>query len=70
MSHYTIDIPVESEDVKVIKKELRAYLTACGDITIFIKSEIDASPALQSAIRNLFADLLQTIETSEFEGLH
>lgn len=73
MSYYHISIPIDAEDIKVIKKEFDRFLDESGGFTITIKTDnenIAESEELRNVLKKLFAQLLILIETGNFHGLH
>lgn len=73
MSHYHISIPVEADDIKVIKREFDKYLDEAGGFTITIHPDNPVkgeNEELRSTLKRLFAQLLILIETGNFHGLH
>jgi hypothetical protein len=72
MSHYHIEISIDKEDVKVIRKEFNQYMDDCGGLAITVKpdNEVEISPELAQAIRNMFIQLITTLAAGKFEGLN
>ena len=73
MSHYHISVPVDAEDVKIIKKEFNKYLDEAGGFTITIRPDNHVegeSEELRNTLKKLFAQLLILIETGNFHGLN
>lgn len=73
MSYYHISIPIDAEDIKVIKKEFDRFLEESEGFTITIRADnpnIEESEELRNVLKKLFAQLLILIETGNFHGLH
>jgi hypothetical protein len=72
MSHYHISIPVDAEDVKIIKREFEKYLEKAGGFTITVRPDnyIEESDELRNVLKKLFTQFLILIETGNFHGLN
>lgn len=68
---YVLSIPVGDDDVKVIKEELKEYMTNHQTVSLFVTSDSEEapSPELQNAIRNIFAYMIMTIANHGFERI-
>lgn len=67
--HFALTVPVDDDDVKIIKEQLRGYLENIGNIYLEVLSESEEVPSveLQKAVKNLFVNLLLTVAHSDFE---
>lgn len=72
MSHYVLHVPIEKEDVKIIKDEFHDYIDKVGAITIAVRSDTDVepSPELGKVLRKLFLQLIICVDEGYFEGVH
>jgi HKD family nuclease len=70
MSHYLVTVPINKEDVEVVRKHLNNYLEHGGEIAIGVDKLEDNSMELLRVIRKLFVELLSQLKDDNFEGLH
>lgn len=74
MSHYVIVIPVDKEDIEVVKRDLQAYLEKSGGFTVEVKSKKKVDHydglALGEVVKKLLVRLLVRLEACEYKPLH
>ena len=73
MSHYYLNIPVNSGEVKIIKEHLTEYLDKSDGLDILVSPRnelIEIPEQLEVAIKILFIRLLIHIGEGEFKGLN
>jgi hypothetical protein len=72
MAHWHIDIPVEEEDIEIIKREFTTYVTRANGLTITITPDNDVpDPSnVHAVIKKLFIHLIMRIQDGNFQRIH
>lgn len=72
MSHYHLEIIISKEEVEVIKKEFHQFIEDAGGFTFIVTPDNDVEPSveLEDTIRNIFFNILMTINTGQFKGVN
>jgi hypothetical protein len=73
MSHYHIDIPIDAEDVKILKRDFKNFIEDSGGFTLEITPDGDndpASPELAEVLSKLFLKLVTHLVEGKFKGLN
>lgn len=72
MSHYHLSVPVDVDDVEIIKQEFNDFLRRAGGITLHVVSDNEdcCSEELSETLGKLFIRLISRINSGEFERLH
>jgi len=72
MSHYHIQIGVDAEEVKIIKRDFDRFIKESDGfaISLFPDNEVENSEELQDTIKTLFARLLVIVANADFIGLN
>lgn len=72
MNHYHIDIPIDDEDIIVIKRDFMEYLHRSGGITITMvpDNDIEDPVELGDVLKRMFIHMLMVIEHGDFRRIH